>query len=119
MKLNASDRLNYIDSFDDRGYKKNIVAKIRNLANVRAKMLLFFQFVWLTNCNDIKVDSEKTKSGSNSEPWSPTTSLRQICVYPMVMHENLPIHVQNANKLYAISIWLSYALNAFEKIYIQ
>ena len=38
-----------------------------------------------------------------------------ICVYPMVMHENLPIHVQNANKLYAISIWLSYALNAFEK----
>ena len=45
MKLNASDRLNYIDNFDDRGYKKNIVAKIRNLANVRAKMLLFFQFV--------------------------------------------------------------------------
>ncbi len=45
MKLNASDRLNYIDGFDDRGYKKNIVAKIRNLANVRAKMLLFFQFV--------------------------------------------------------------------------
>jgi hypothetical protein len=45
MKLNASGRLNYIDNFDDRGYKKNIVAKIRNLANVRAKMLLFFQFV--------------------------------------------------------------------------
>ncbi len=45
MKLNASDRLNYIDNFDDRGYKKNIVAKIRSLANVRAKMLLFFQFV--------------------------------------------------------------------------
>jgi hypothetical protein len=45
MKLNASDRLNYIDNFDDRGYKKNIVAKIRNLANVRAKMLLFFQLV--------------------------------------------------------------------------
>jgi hypothetical protein len=49
------------------------------LANVRAKMLLFFQFVWLTNYNDIKVDSEKTKSGSNSEPGSPTTSLRKRC----------------------------------------
>lgn len=42
-------------------------------------MLLFFQFVWLTNYNDIKVDSEKTKSRSNSAPGSPTTSLRKRC----------------------------------------
>ncbi len=41
IKLNASDRLNYIDNFDDRGYKKNIAAKIRNLANVRTKYYCF------------------------------------------------------------------------------